>query len=167
MSTDEDISELTSDSDESDIAEPASESENAGSDSEPEGMYGNEPEYTAAELLLLSDEANISTDSEGRGSDLNSSRLENMHWCTCAECSIMPTLPESKCCQEFKVLLEGKLSDEVTCITKHAHFADICLKKHIDSKNITAVIPKLHHNTVVSGTYWHVTFLSMDGQLID
>ena len=38
---------------------------------------------------------------------------------------------------------------------------------HIDSKNITAVIPKLHHNTVVSGTHWHVTFLSMDGQLID
>ena len=121
MSTDEDISELTSDSDERDIAEPASESENADSDSEPKGMYGNEPEYTAAELLLLSDEANISTDSEGgRGSDLDSSRLENMHWCTCAECSIMPTLPESKCCQEFKVLLEGKSSDEVTCITKHA-----------------------------------------------
>ena len=120
MSTDEDISELT-DSDERDIAEQASESENAGSDSEAEGMYGNEPEYMAAELLLLSDEANISTDSEGgRGGDLNSSRLENMHWCTCAECSIMPTLPESKCCQEFKVLLEGKLSDEVTCITKHA-----------------------------------------------
>ena len=60
MSTDEDTSELTSDSDESDIAEPASESENADSDSEPEGIYGNEPEYTAAELLLLSDEANIS-----------------------------------------------------------------------------------------------------------
>ena len=117
MSTDEDISELTSDSDERDIAEPASESENADSDSVPEGMYGNEPEYTAAELLLLSDEANISTDSEG---DLDSSRLENIHWWTCVECSIMPTLPESKCCQEFKVLLEGKLSDEVTCIKKHA-----------------------------------------------
>ena len=50
MSTDEDISELTSDSDESDIAEPVSESENADSDSEPEGMYGNEPEYTAARI---------------------------------------------------------------------------------------------------------------------
>ena len=75
MSTDEDISELTSDSDERDIAEPASESENAGSDSKAEGMYGNEPEYMAAELLLLSDEGNRSTDSERRDSDLDGSRF--------------------------------------------------------------------------------------------
>ena len=63
--------ELTSDSDERDIAGPASESENADSDSEPKGMYGNEPEYTAAELRLLSDEANISTDASFDGWTIN------------------------------------------------------------------------------------------------
>ena len=107
-----------------------SESEDAGSDSAPEGMYGNEPEYTAAELLLLS-ESSSASDAEESGSDLDSSRLENMHWCTCSECSIMPTLLESKCCQEFKILLGDKLTDEVKCIIKDPHFDDICLKRNI------------------------------------
>ena len=100
--------------------------------SEPDGLYGNEPEYTEAEMELLEDATeNSASNSDGEGSDLDSSRLENLHWCSCSECSIMPTLSESKCCQEFKGLLGEKLSNDMRCITQHAHFEDICLKTHI------------------------------------
>ena len=123
----EDIEYSSSSGDESSSEQP----DETDYDSEPEGMYGNEPEYTAAELLLLGDSCSA-TDSEGDDdSDLDSSRLENMHWCSCLECSIMPTLHESKCCREFKMLLGDKLTDGMKCITKHPHFDDICLKKHI------------------------------------
>ena len=101
-------------------------------DSEPDGMYGNEPEYTEAEIASLGDDTElIESSSEGEASDLDSSRLENLHWCSCLECSIMPTLTESKCCQEFKSLLGDKLSNDIKCITQHPHFEDICLKRHI------------------------------------
>ena len=94
-------------------------------------MYGNEPEYTAEELnnMILSDTSNHS-ESEEEGSDLDSSRLENLHSCTCTNCTIMPTLPESKCCKEFSQLLKEKL-DSFNCITENQHFTDICLQKHI------------------------------------
>ena len=32
---------------------------------------------------------------------LNSSRLENLHWCTCHHCIVMPTFIECKCCEEL------------------------------------------------------------------
>ena len=52
-------------------------------DSDHEGMYGNEPEYSAVELMLMGDESPNEDHLESEGSDLDSSRLENMHWCSC------------------------------------------------------------------------------------
>ena len=70
--------------------------------------YVAEPEYTQAEL----DSMNFDDGSDSESSseeDIDSSRLENMHWCTCQECSIMPSLIESKCCRETISLLNDKL----------------------------------------------------------
>ena len=51
--------------------------------------YGNEPEYTEHEMnsLVYSDGSETSEEDEK-----DSSRLENLHWCSCENCAIMPAL---------------------------------------------------------------------------
>ena len=132
QNSDESLS-VSSIEDESEFGE-ADSTYDGSSGAEPDGMYGNEPEYSAAELAALDDDVinfEDDSDSEAETSGLDSSRLDNLHWCSCRECSIMPTLNESKCCQEFGTLLGDKLSNDIKCITKHPHFDDICMKRHI------------------------------------
>ena len=57
-------------------------------------MYGNEPEYTTEEMRLLNIESD-NEDSEEETNELDSSRLENLHWCSCLNCTVMPTFAES------------------------------------------------------------------------
>ena len=76
---------------------------------------------------MISDEESVHSDTDV-DTNLDSSRLENLHWCGCHNCIIMPTLIESKCCKEFGSLLGDKL---VSCITDNEYFEDICLKRHI------------------------------------
>ena len=64
-----------------------SDDENDGS--EPMGMYGNDPVYSVAELMLIAGN-NPDPDSEFGGED-------EQHWCACAECSIMHTLVNAMC----------------------------------------------------------------------
>ena len=96
--------------------------------------YTCEPEYTKTELEKLGikaiesdgDEAVSSNDSSNE--DFDSSRLENLHWCTCGHCCIMPSLVESKCCRECANLKEDKL-DHVKCVAEHEEFETLCLNK--------------------------------------
>ena len=75
--------------------------------------YTLEPEHTKEELEKLgiktfeSDDDIVSSD-DSTG-DLDSSRLGNLHWCTCGHCRIMPSLVESK--RECANLLEDKLDN--------------------------------------------------------
>ena len=59
--------------------------------------YTREPEYSKAELIKLGikviEDDDDSEDTSG-DDDLDLSRLENMHWCSCAHCCIMPSLRE-------------------------------------------------------------------------
>ena len=101
-------------------------------------LYGNEPEYDSEELADLHDATNEiisdeSDDTEEEGDMMNSSRLENLHWCGCSNCSIMPTLPESKCCREFRELLGDKLktaSQIPACVTNNSQFHDMSQKAY-------------------------------------
>ena len=73
--------------------------------------YFNEPQYSKAELDAMNFN-NVEDESESESSNeenLDSSRLKNMYWCICQECSIMPSLVESKCCRETISLLNDKL----------------------------------------------------------
>ncbi|XP_057302765.1 P2X purinoceptor 7-like [Hydractinia symbiolongicarpus] len=92
------------------------------------GCYMNEPEYSKAELEKVTYK---SSDSEEED-ELNSSRLENLHWCTCTCCVIYNcfTLVECKCCQEFFNLLNDKLNDN-KCITMHKDFEILCLNRTV------------------------------------
>ena len=60
--------------------------------------------------------------------ELDSSRLENLHWCSCTHCCVMPSLRECKCCRECSNLLEEKL-DSINCISEHEEFVQLCLNK--------------------------------------
>ena len=71
--------------------------------------YQREPEYSNEELKklgLLQPNAESDESQESEEEEADSSRIENLHWCTCGECVLMPSLVESKCCRECPNLLE-------------------------------------------------------------
>ena len=88
------------------------------------GCYDCEPEYTEEELKKLKDKTHETSSSED---ELESSRLENLHWCSCKCCVIgLPmTLEECKCCKEFNILRE-KL-ENLCCVTAHPDFETLIL----------------------------------------
>ena len=95
-----------------------------------DGCYFNEPEYTPSELRkrkLPDEDTNTGESSE---EDLDSSRLENLHWCTCQQCVIFESskMEECKCCQECKTLLGNKLNN-IKCITLNEEFSILCLNR--------------------------------------
>ena len=99
------------------------------------GCYLNEPEYSKEELsklknTKLKDNSHNSTNSTEEC--LDSSRLENLHWCTCHTCVIFDNfkLIECKCCKEFSTLLNEKLND-IHCITLHPDFEILCLNRTV------------------------------------
>ena len=71
--------------------------------------YTCEPEFSKEELIKrgvdVTDiiEDKMIDDSEDSENDLDSSRLENLHWCTCTHCCIMPLLVECKCCLDVQI----------------------------------------------------------------
>ena len=89
--------------------------------------YTREPEYSNEELKKMGVQApaNDIKNEESEEEQGNSSRMENLHWCTCGECFLMPSLIESKCCRECANLLEDKL-DNVKCIIQHEDFDVLC-----------------------------------------
>ena len=95
------------------------------------------PEYTFEELKnigLIYDDENDGDpsnddyeDSLTSNDNLNSSRLENLHWCSCSNCCIMRTLVDWKCCKECETIRE-KLGG-VSCITDSEEFETLCINK--------------------------------------
>ena len=79
--------------------------------------YLGEPEYTEQQAKSIKFRASSSSSDDD---ELNSSRLENLHWCTCHHCTVMPTFIECKYCEEFPDLLKDKLDD--ACIRDHKDF---------------------------------------------
>ena len=91
--------------------------------------YGNEPEYTEQGISKLSGLSNeIYSGSEDEEED--NSRLENLHWCTCQKCFILPSIYECKCCREPEALLNDKLNG-ISCVTLNEDFKILCLNKTV------------------------------------
>lgn len=112
-------------SDSSELSDISFASEDSdGSLSDAAGCYECEPEYTEEELKKIGE---VITESSSSEDDLDSSRLENLHWCYCGCCDIglTTTLVECKCCKEFNILSE-KL-ENLSCITTHKDFGTLIL----------------------------------------
>jgi len=99
------------------------------------GCYLNDPEYSKEELQQLQNirlEGGNGDSSCSSEEGMNSSRLENLHWCTCQNCVIFNTFKviECKCCKEYSTLLNDKL-DNIQCITLHTDFEILCLNSTV------------------------------------
>ena len=96
--------ESSSESDDVELESNYSSSEN---DDDIKGCYMNEPKYLEKEINAM----NILKNENSEESDLDSSRLENLHWCSGFECGIalIMRVQEYKCCCECKSLLGDKL----------------------------------------------------------
>ena len=68
--------------------------------------YAFEPEYTPEELEALDHEQNDGCrhqrEQERRGEP--DERLRRLDWCSCSNCSLMPTHKECLCCKEIELL---------------------------------------------------------------
>ena len=57
-------------------------------------------------------------------------QLDNLGWCQCELCSIMPTVKECLCCNEDAANVVNKLYEEnMECVSEHVDFPVICLNK--------------------------------------
>ena len=63
-----------------------SDSESVGDESDKFCLYGNEPEYNSDEVQHMSLSSGEETDDSEEETELNSSRLENLHWYSCSNC---------------------------------------------------------------------------------
>ncbi|XP_066932830.1 uncharacterized protein [Clytia hemisphaerica] len=109
------------------------------------GFYGDEPEYSKEEFKKILSEAkqkqeSSSSSSDRSDDDLDSSRLENLHWCKCRKCVIGMdfALEECLCCQECGILAE-KLQG-IKCITEHKGFNDYILSPY--ALEITLIVKR-------------------------
>ena len=100
----------------------------------------NEPEYLEKEINAMNILENENFTDNSEESDLDSSRLENLHWCSGFECGIALTMrvQEFKCCCEYKRLLGDKLKD-VKWITSNSEFHILCLNKIVLETAFTAI----------------------------
>ena len=97
------------------------------------GLYNNEPEYGEEEIKKRKLE-NLDESATDSDDDLDSSRLENLHWCSCKNCVIglTMTLDECKCCRECNILGEKLQNIEpFRCITDSEDFKVLCLNKTV------------------------------------
>ena len=62
--------------------------------------YLGEPEYTEQQAKSIKFSASSSSSDDGK---LNSSRLENLHWCTCHHCTVMPTFVNVNAVKSFLI----------------------------------------------------------------
>ena len=71
----------------------------------------------------------IKTSSDDEETDLNSNRQENLYWCKCSHCTVIPTFIERKHCKKFKNLLDDMLS--AGCVANHEAFDMLILNKSV------------------------------------
>ena len=89
--------------------------------------YVGELEYNKEELKLIEFLDDTKTNSDEEETDVNFSRQENLHWCKCLYCTVMPTFIKCKCCEKFKDLLDDKLS--AGYVTNYEDFDMLTLNK--------------------------------------
>ncbi|XP_033099836.1 P2X purinoceptor 7-like [Anneissia japonica] len=77
-----------------------------------------------------SSEENESDDDITVDNSLNNDRTDNLDWCQCENCIIMPSRIESVCCLE-NVDICRKMDDVNTCIVLKDNYKKLCLDKEV------------------------------------
>ena len=100
----------------------------------------NEPEYLEKEINAMNILENENFSDSSEESDVGSSRLENLNWCSGFECGISLTMRVQECkwCCECKSLLGDKLKG-VKYITSNSEFNIPCLNKIVLETAFTAI----------------------------
>jgi len=102
--------------------------------------FGREPRYTAEELAAGAGADRALNEEEGtmavESDDTNvvwppESRLQNLEWCECGECTIQASRLDCICCMDAAVTLEMARGEGVTCICKMADFDTLILHKGV------------------------------------
>ena len=103
--------------------------------------YAFEPEYTPEELEALDREQNDGCrhqrEQERRGEP--DERLRRLDWCSCSNCSLMPTRKECLCCKEMELLEPFITNLDLTCFITHVDFAAVCLDKSVLKTSLAAL----------------------------
>ena len=111
-------------------------------DDDIKGCYMNEPEYLEKEINAMNILENENFIDNSEESDLESSRLENLHWCSGFECGVAcfyyEGIQECKRCCECKSLLGDKLKG-VKYVTSNSEFHILCLNKIVLETAFTAI----------------------------
>lgn len=98
--------------------------------------YDFEPEFTEEELMLMmlggrreEGEANLVADEMDIDVAPEPQRLNDVNWCQCTNCAVMPTLSECRCCLETQNV--NLLIADNGCITQHEDFETVCLNRAV------------------------------------
>ena len=81
--------------------------------------YQFEPEFTEDEIKSqnLASSPVVSVNERGMSLD----------WCTCENCTILPTFNECLCCNEFDHYVTDYINSHTKCISLHPDFDTVCL----------------------------------------
>jgi hypothetical protein len=63
--------------------------------------------------------------------DISVDRLNDISWCGCQHCVILPTQLECLCCSEIENTKTLMDEENIHCITEHSAFAMVCLNRHV------------------------------------
>ncbi|XP_033115925.1 P2X purinoceptor 7-like [Anneissia japonica] len=58
-------------------------------------------------------------------------RLDNLNWCACGQCQLMPTNGECLCCREEDIFTSKMDENSTCCISKTETFKNACKNKDI------------------------------------
>jgi hypothetical protein len=93
--------------------------------------YSYGPEYSKGELeklrIIVENKEEVVSSWWFGDNNLDSSRLHNLHWCTCGHCSLIPSLIESKCTEFAPLSILDIPSEEAINLLPSSKAQCLCL----------------------------------------
>ena len=98
--------------------------------------FGREPRFTAEELAAGAGEDRAVNEDEAMAIAQDvvwppESRLQNLEWCECSECTIQETRLDCICCRDAALTLDMTQGNGVACVTKISDFDILILHRGV------------------------------------